>query len=276
VRLQFSKVGKARFISHLDLMSTMRRALLRAGVSLKYSEGFNPHPYMSVALPLPIGCASVCEFMDVRVGGVDALAVGGGERGAFGGGGEVGGFVHDASADGGGETGAFDGGVGGVVSGEIGDFGGEIDGEVGFSCDAFVEKINAQLPEGIKILDIYTPMRKLKEISWVEIFGILYYDKGAPADAAAKLAARYSERSIIISKKTKRSVSDLDIAPFIRDIEFDDADEVTIKAKVFVHDPTVSTDNLLAALSGGFAELAPDYASFTRLEVFDAGMRPFR
>jgi len=47
----------------------MQRAFIRAGVKLKYSEGFNPHPYISVALPLPVGCESICELMDVGIAG---------------------------------------------------------------------------------------------------------------------------------------------------------------------------------------------------------------
>lgn len=67
IRLRYSKTGKAKYISHLDLLATMRRAFLRAGLELKYSEGFNPHPYISVALPLPVGSASVCELLDFDV-----------------------------------------------------------------------------------------------------------------------------------------------------------------------------------------------------------------
>jgi len=67
IRLKYAKTGKAMYISHLDLMATMQRALIRAGIKLKYSEGFNPHPYMSVALPLSVGSESLCELMDVAV-----------------------------------------------------------------------------------------------------------------------------------------------------------------------------------------------------------------
>jgi len=65
IRLRYSKTGKAKYISHLDLTSVMRRALLRAGIALKYSEGFNPHPYISVALPAPVGTESLCELADI-------------------------------------------------------------------------------------------------------------------------------------------------------------------------------------------------------------------
>jgi len=43
----------------------MRRAFIRAGLELEYSKGFNPHPYVSVAIPLSVGSQSVCELMDV-------------------------------------------------------------------------------------------------------------------------------------------------------------------------------------------------------------------
>ena len=67
LRLRFTKTGRAIYISHLDLMHTMQRAFSRAGYALKYSEGFNPHPQISIALPLSVGAASLCEIMDFKL-----------------------------------------------------------------------------------------------------------------------------------------------------------------------------------------------------------------
>lgn len=67
LRLRFRKTGRAVYISHLDLMHTMQRCFSRAGFELKYSEGFNPHPQISIALPLSVGTGSVCEVMDFRL-----------------------------------------------------------------------------------------------------------------------------------------------------------------------------------------------------------------
>jgi radical SAM-linked protein len=64
LRLRFSKTGRAVYISHLDLMRTMQRVFSRAGLGLKYSEGFNPHAKISIVLPLSVGMASRCEFLD--------------------------------------------------------------------------------------------------------------------------------------------------------------------------------------------------------------------
>ncbi len=74
LRLRFQKTGRAVYISHLDLMHTMQRAFSRAGYELKYSEGFNPHPQISIALPLSVGAASLCEIMDFRLKGETELA----------------------------------------------------------------------------------------------------------------------------------------------------------------------------------------------------------
>ncbi len=67
LRLRFRKTGRAIYISHLDLMQTMQRAFFRAELPLRYSEGFNPHPLISIALPLSVGAASECELMDFRL-----------------------------------------------------------------------------------------------------------------------------------------------------------------------------------------------------------------
>lgn len=67
IRLRFKKTGRAVYISHLDLMHTLQRAFSRAGYELKYSEGFNPHPQISIALPLSVGASSLCEILDFKL-----------------------------------------------------------------------------------------------------------------------------------------------------------------------------------------------------------------
>lgn len=69
VRIWFAKEGRAKYISHLDIVRCMSRAVRRAGLPLWYTEGFNPHPYMMFALPLSLGFSSRCESMDIRIEG---------------------------------------------------------------------------------------------------------------------------------------------------------------------------------------------------------------
>ena len=69
IRVWFKKMGMSRYVSHLDLMRSMTRSVRRAKVPLWYTEGFNPHPYMTFALPLSLGMESLCESMDIRIEG---------------------------------------------------------------------------------------------------------------------------------------------------------------------------------------------------------------
>ncbi|MBE6915396.1 MAG: DUF2344 domain-containing protein [Ruminococcaceae bacterium] len=63
-RIQFSKTARAAYLSHLDTMRTLQRAFARAKIPAKHTEGFNPHAYISIALPLSLGYTSECEYVD--------------------------------------------------------------------------------------------------------------------------------------------------------------------------------------------------------------------
>lgn len=71
-RLLFSKTGRARYISHLDLMRTFQRAFQRADLTIKHTEGFNPHPFISILLPLSLGFSSQCEVLEFQLLGETA------------------------------------------------------------------------------------------------------------------------------------------------------------------------------------------------------------
>ena len=67
IRVRFRKTGDLKFISHLDLMRFLTRALVRAKIPVAYTEGFNPHPKLTFGLPLSVGTESVCELMELRM-----------------------------------------------------------------------------------------------------------------------------------------------------------------------------------------------------------------
>jgi len=214
-RLLYSKTGKAKYISHLDFMATMRRALLRAGIEMKYSEGFNPHPYMSVALPLPVGCSSIYELMDI-------------------------GMAADVLPDG------------------------------------LPDLVNGFLPEGLTVLEVYISERKFSSIAWVLISGSLYYDAGAPPEVLEGLAGRFAKESIVISKKTKRGMSEIDIAPFIREVCFFNDGGIKMTAMVSAQDPSINPENLMSVIRDGYETLIPDFYDYTRTAMFDKDMKLFR
>lgn len=67
VRLFFTKLDRAKYISHLDMNRCMSRAIKRAGLPVWYTGGFNPHMYLTFPLPLSLGCESVYECVDLKM-----------------------------------------------------------------------------------------------------------------------------------------------------------------------------------------------------------------
>jgi len=208
VRFKYIKSGRAKFISHLDLMSTMQRAFLRAGVALKYSEGFNPHPYMSVALPLQVGCESSCELIDV-------------------------GLMDETLPD--------------------------------------IESI--VLPEGIQILEAYKPSRKFSEIVWVAIEVTLHYNKNITQNFMEQLNACFARENLMITKRTKRGFKELDIAPYLKNVEFDIDGEVIMTAQISAQDPTLNLMDIESVLED---EIKPEHLELKRIDIYDSNMIRFK
>lgn len=65
LRVRFARGDEIKFISHLDIMRLWERAFARAGIRIAYSEGFSPHPKLSLAAPLAVGVIGESELLDV-------------------------------------------------------------------------------------------------------------------------------------------------------------------------------------------------------------------
>lgn len=216
LRLLFSKTGRAVYISHLDLMRTITRAFLRADCRLKYSEGFNPHPQISIALPLSVGCESVCEIMDFKL-------------------------IEDKEPE------------------EI------------------LTALSKQLPEGIEAMEVYASERKVKELKWLRISGVFEYDDRDSFLMAQKLNEFFAQDSIVITKKTKRGMGESDIRPAIKEISFEQfGSDVWVRAVISAQEPTLNPELIADALRQLAPDIAPDFAKFKRLEIFDENMSVFR
>lgn len=67
VRVFYEKTGMAKFISHLDTVHLFTRAIKRARIPIWFTEGFNPHAFLTFAMPLSLGVESYCETLDIRL-----------------------------------------------------------------------------------------------------------------------------------------------------------------------------------------------------------------
>ena len=67
VRIKFEKTEQMRFIGHLDLMRYFQKAMRRADIPIKYSEGFSPHQIMSFGAPLSMGVSGLGKYIDIEL-----------------------------------------------------------------------------------------------------------------------------------------------------------------------------------------------------------------
>lgn len=67
IRARYEKMGRVKYLGHLEIIKVFERAFRRSRTPLKYSEGFNPHPKMSFALPSSVGFSSRGEYIDVEL-----------------------------------------------------------------------------------------------------------------------------------------------------------------------------------------------------------------
>lgn len=65
IRFKFLKRAEYKFLSHLDILRLMTRALSRSGIIVKYDKGFNPRPKISFSNPIPLGVESLAEYCDL-------------------------------------------------------------------------------------------------------------------------------------------------------------------------------------------------------------------
>lgn len=67
IRVFFTKTGRAKYISHLDVNRCIDRAIKRSGIPVWYTQGFNPHIYTTFAMPISLGFESLCESFETRL-----------------------------------------------------------------------------------------------------------------------------------------------------------------------------------------------------------------
>ena len=215
-RLVFSKEGKGVYISHLDLMRTMQRSFLRAGLRIWHTEGFNPRPYMVFALPLPVGCASSCELVDFRL--LDDI-----------------------------------------------------------SNNVLADCLRPYCPVGITPVHAYYPERKFKDIKWLEMSGILEYDRETNARTANILEALFQRDELIIKRKTKRGEGDFDLIPHVKRFQAVSQGQTLLVSLILsAQEPSINPVLITSAMNRYLGTAAPVFASFRRIRLYDADMREYR
>lgn len=217
-RLLFEKKANAIWISHLDLMRLFQRTFKRADLPLTHTQGYNPRPSVSIALPLSVGVESCCELLDFDLDG-DCVAP-----------------------------------------------------------DEIRDRLNRVLIDGIRVLDVYTDGRKLRDLALLQSVLTFEYDSGIPVHGVETLTDLFNRSTVIVPKRTKNGIQDQDLIPMIRSITVvpNSERELSVNLLACCQNPTLNPMQLVAAVNMYAPELAPDFASCCRLEIYDTQGTVFR
>lgn len=219
LRALFCKTGNAVWISHLDLMRVLQRAFRRGGMMLKHSQGFTPHPHLSIAMPLSVGVSSDYELMDFALAEGDDTPI----------------------------------------------------------CE-IKDRLNASLPDGVRILECYEDGRKLKDMKYLQAELTLEYDGGVTDGTAERIRALFAQPSVPAEKHGKNGTVEVDLAPMLYKVEAVQTDGNTVKLSCIgsAQNPTLNPLLLADAVSRALPDCKPDFFKCRRLCLYDARLEKFR
>ncbi len=253
-RLLFTKEGVSIWSSHLDLMRALMRSFRRAGIELKHSQGFTPHPELSILMPLSVGVESRCEIAEFALAeGCEIPAE------------EIAARLNPVLPAG---IRALESWEGGQKAGKLA----WLRARLTLSYEASGIRDQASGDGGA---DSSAPLRS------------------AQNDRIEAIRALFGRPSLIVEKHGKKGVVETDIAPMIRELVVkgtgngepgtgDAADSaagenaVVLEAVVAAQNPTLNPLLLAAAIETWLPQHKPALVQCRRLEIYNADMRPFR
>lgn len=187
-RIQYIQGDEVKYISHLDFLRTINRVFARADLPIKFSNGFNPHPVMTIGLPLSVGTTSVCDVLDV-----------------------------DLTQD--------------------------------MDIAELTERINKNCPLGIRV----TAAKRAENLKPLFNIDSAIYTARFDADGDSRIADFAAAESVMIEKKSKRGMKEVNIKDFIRSLGATDGRDM--EYGVIMHINAGNFSNLkpelvLSAMSG--------------------------
>ncbi len=214
VRIWFTKEYECKYISHLDLNRCMLRAVRRGGLPIWYTEGFNPHPFVTFPLPISLGIDAKRECMDIRI-------------------------VDDA-----------------------------------YDITQIPSAMNKYLPRGIQVFDATYPQLDPKYICFAKYSAQLSADGVEDKKLKEKILDLTKLDSVIIQKKSKAGMKDIDVLPYIKAMDFQFGDTCSFEVIL----PAGNTKNValplvIKAIENNLS-LELNY-SITKLDMFTEEMKQF-
>ncbi|MFI3205717.1 MAG: TIGR03936 family radical SAM-associated protein [Clostridia bacterium] len=212
LRIWFKKEDTAKFISHLDMCRLMERAIHKARLPFWYTEGFNPHVFLTINMPISLGYTGLKESMDVK--------------------------LEDDN----------------------------------FPLEKIILGLNAGLPKDVRIFKVTEFKQKPGAIGFSE-YKITIEKQDGLGDCLQELLKK---DALIVSKKTKKGMKEIDIKDDFKDMK------ITENEKVFIFSLILKSTNLGSINPRLFFDLLEEkfgkrlYPQTARINLFDKDMKEFR
>lgn len=148
----------------------------------------------------------------------------------------------------------------------------------GFSCQEIKDRLNENLTDGVRVLQVYDDFSKLKNLAYLSCEITLEYDAGIPADACSRILNLFTESEIIVEKKGKNGLTEQNIAPMILELETEaiNSQELCLKTLICRQNPSLNPAQITAAISKYLPDLAPDFVRICRREIYNTNREIFR
>ena len=153
----------------------------------------------------------------------------------------------------------------------------DLDGEP-VSNEEILTRLNQALVEGVRVLAVYSDGSKIKNLSLLDCVVTLEYDTGIQPGAVERIATLFTQKEVIVEKKSKNGITEQNIIPMIRRLSVEEVNEneLVLHALVCCQNPTLNPMQLSAAVNKYLPELTPDFVRVCRVEIYDTNETVFR
>ena len=154
----------------------------------------------------------------------------------------------------------------------------ELVGQEELTFEEIKERLNATMPAGVRVLEVYDSPRKPKDLTHLDVTVRLEYDKGVPQGCAEAIRELFGRDAATVTKHGKNGPVEQDIIPMIADLEITEISkqELELSARVCAQNPSLNPQQMVTAIENYLPQCRPDFSRIFRREVLGADGAIFR
>ena len=154
----------------------------------------------------------------------------------------------------------------------------ELVGQEELTFEEIKERLNATMPAGVRVLEVYDSPRKPKDLTHLDVTVRLEYDKGVPQGCVEAIRELFGREAVTVTKRGKNGPVEQDIIPMIADLEITEISnqELELSARVCAQNPSLNPQQMVTAIESYLPQCRPDFSRIFRREVLGADGAIFR